>query len=96
MSKELKPANQHPDFGKVCIHGSLKRQCYTCELEVSNDWLKKVNQDLRDEIDRLKAENFCLGHESRQAEIDELEKKLKDREGKYFELLDIRRKENKS
>ena len=57
---ELKPANEHPDFGKVCIHGSLKRQCYTCELEVSNDWLKKVNQNLRDEIDRLKAENQRL------------------------------------
>ena len=54
MTKELKPANEHPDFGKVCIHGSLKRQCYTCELEVSNDWLKKENQNLRDEIDRLK------------------------------------------
>ena len=43
MSEELKPANQNPDFGKVCQHGSLKRQCYTCELE--------------EEIDRLKAEN---------------------------------------
>ena len=51
---ELRPANQNPDFGKVCIHGSLKRQCYTCELEENNDWLKKVNQNLRDEIDQLK------------------------------------------
>ena len=67
---ELKPANENPDFGKVCIHGSLKRQCYTCELEGSNDWLKKVNQDLRDEIDKLKhqnqkmrvAVNKCLDH----------------------------------
>jgi hypothetical protein len=55
--KELKPANQHPDFGEVCIHSSLKRQCYTCELEGNNDWLKKVNQNLRDEIDRLKSQN---------------------------------------
>lgn len=33
MTKELKPANQHPDFGKVCLHGQLKRKCYVCELE---------------------------------------------------------------
>ena len=59
MSEELKPANQHPDFGKVCIHGSLKRQCYTCELEVSNDWLKKVNQNLRDEIDLFERRAIC-------------------------------------
>ena len=54
--KKLKPANQNPDFGKVCIHGSLKRQCYTCELEGNSDRLKKVNQNLRDEIDRLKSD----------------------------------------
>jgi hypothetical protein len=33
MTDQLKPANQDPDFGKHCQHGSLKRQCYTCELE---------------------------------------------------------------
>jgi hypothetical protein len=81
MSEELKPANQHPDFGKVCIHGSLKRQCYTCELEVSNDWLKKVNQNLRDEIDRLK-EDLKLS-ESRTCHHK-------------MDVLDICRKENKS
>ena len=56
---KLKPANQHPDFGKVCIHGSLKRQCYTCELEGNNDWLKKVNLSLNDEIARLKEDNLA-------------------------------------
>lgn len=29
----LKPANQHPDFGKVCSHSTLKRKCYICDLE---------------------------------------------------------------
>ena len=91
--KKLKPANQNPDFRKVCIHGSLKRQCYTCELEVSNDWLKKVNQDLRDEIERMnKAIEVCEkhwelvagyieGHESRQGEISELKEKCELGEG---------------
>jgi len=33
MTDEFRPANEHPDFGKVCLHGQLKRKCYTCELE---------------------------------------------------------------
>lgn len=32
-NRELKPANENPDFGKVCSHGQLKRQCYICEIE---------------------------------------------------------------
>jgi hypothetical protein len=57
VSAKLKPANQHPDFGKVCIHGSLKRQCYTCELEGNNDFLKKGIQIFKDEIDSLEQQN---------------------------------------
>ena len=58
---ELKPANENPDFGKVCIHGSLKRQCYTCELEGNNDFLKNAVQVLKDEIDRMKEEALREG-----------------------------------
>jgi hypothetical protein len=47
---ELKPANQHPDFGKVCIHGSLKRKCYTCELEDDVEKYKSLCRELLDFI----------------------------------------------
>lgn len=56
MSKELKPANQHPDFGKVCSHGQLKRKCYTCELEEEIARLEEKNRKMREGL------NKCLDH----------------------------------
>jgi len=61
MSEELKPANQHPDFGKVCSHGSLKRQCYTCELEVEIDRLKEQNEKMRKALIEVKLHE-CTCH----------------------------------
>jgi hypothetical protein len=58
---EVKPANENPDFGKVCNHGHLKRSCYICELEEQcSEFEKKVfaiTKD-RDELKKIFAEVF--------------------------------------
>ncbi len=48
----MKPANENPDFGKVCEHGQLKRKCYYCDLEEQVDSLTKE----RDELKKLAGE----------------------------------------
>lgn len=49
MTEEQKQGTQ---FGAVCEHGSLQRQCYICQLESE---LVKVKLDLA-ELDRITSE----------------------------------------
>lgn len=62
MSEELKPANQHPDFGKHCKHGQLKRKCYLCELEEENSSLRELAREL---LEGLGMSNYTANNPNR-------------------------------
>ena len=65
--------------GKVCQHGSLARQCYTCELESERDTLKADCIRLQQEINCLRMEPCQLPKcVQEQARGSRLQKALKD------------------
>jgi hypothetical protein len=89
--KELKPANQNPEFGKVCKHGSLARKCYICELEEDIDRLTKERDLAREMLLADKTHEPCrIFEENRKKEIVRLKEDCAHLEMDNFSL----RKEN--